>query len=95
MEKNSEGISIKMSDEKHPVFQAHFPKNSLLAGFLLIDIIAEIYEESIITIIKSKFIAPVRPNDILICQVQTHIKKRSIRIYKNNKKISEIIYESK
>ena len=84
-----------MSDEKHPVFQAHFPQNALLAGFLLIDIVSEIRKDTVVHILRSKFIMPVRPNDVLTCQIETHIKKRTIKIYKHNKKISEIIYESK
>lgn len=90
-----EEITIKLTNESHPIFQAHFPNNPILPGFALIDIMAKILDDSIINIHHSKFITHCLPNDILVCKIKTEKKKRNIKIFKNEKKVSEISYESK
>ena len=90
-----EEVTIKLASEDHFIFQAHFPNNPILPGFALIDIMARILDDSINHIIQSKFIAHLLPNDILICKIKTDNKKRNIKIFKNEKKVSEIMYESK
>ncbi len=95
IKQNEEEVTIRLASENHLIFQAHFPNNPILPGFALIDILAKILDDSIIHIIKSKFIAHLLPNDILICKINTNNKKRNIKIFKYDKKVSEIIYESK
>lgn len=89
-----EQIILQLSSESHPVFQAHFPNNPILPGFALIDIIAEILNDNVVNIIQSKFIAHIKPNDILTCNIKSDHKKRNIKIFKDEEKVSEITYES-
>ena len=95
LKQNINEVSIKLTSDDHPVFQAHFPDNPILPGFALIDIIAKIFDDRIIRIHKSKFISHLLPNDILVCKVNADNKKRNIKIFKNREKVSEIIYEAK
>ncbi len=88
-------VTIKLTSDDHPIFQAHFPNNPILPGFALIDIMGEIFNDSIIYIAKSKFISHIVPNDILICRISTNNKKRNIKIFKDQEKMSEISYETK
>lgn len=89
-----EQIILQLSSESHPVFQAHFPNYPILPGFALIDILAEILNDNVVSIIQSKFIAHIRPNDILTCNIKSDHKKRNIKIFKDEEKVSEITYES-
>ena len=95
LKQDTEEVTVRLASENHFIFQAHFPDNPILPGFTLIDILAEILDDSVIHIIKSKFIAQLLPNDILTCKINTNHKKRNIKIFKYDKKVSEIIYESK
>ena len=94
LKQNVSEISIKLASDDHPIFQAHFPQNPILPGFALIDIMANIFDDHIICIHKSKFIAHLLPNDILVCKVNTDDKKRNIKIFKKQEKVSEISYET-
>jgi len=88
-------IVLEFTNENHEIFQAHFPGNPMLPGYALIDIVAKELGDNIIYIKKSKFIGHVLPNDMLTCMIKRDESKRMIKIYKEKKKISEIIYEVK
>ena len=90
-----EQVTIKLATEDHPVFKAHFPNNPILPGFAQIDIIAKDLNDTIVRIEYCKFIAHLRPRDIMLCTIATDQNQRSIKIFKNEKKVSEICYESK
>lgn len=92
---DNDNIFVQLADRSHPLFEAHFPKYPLLPGFALIDIMAALLEEEIVAIHKSKFIKNIFPNDILECEVSKSEKKRKIKIFRQNVKVSEIIYEAK
>ncbi|MCI0501770.1 MAG: 3-hydroxyacyl-ACP dehydratase, partial [Epsilonproteobacteria bacterium] len=87
-------IIVRLSSESHPVFQAHFPKYPILPGFALIDILAKVLNDDVVNIIHSKFIANILPNDVLVCNIKSDHKIRNIKIFKEDKKVSEITYES-
>ena len=95
LKKNDEEVTIELSNEKHPIFMAHFPQYPVLPGFTLIDILAKVLSDKVEHIKYAKFIAHILPNDILECKIKTNNKKRMIKVFKNNKKVSEISYESK
>ncbi|MCJ8328165.1 MAG: hypothetical protein MJK08_13815 [Campylobacterales bacterium] len=85
---------IKFTNKNHAVFKAHFLNNELVPGFLQIEIIAKLMNHKIKNIKKAKFISVIRPNDT----VEYLISKKnniqySIKISKEDKKISEITYE--
>ena len=88
-------ITIKLTTENHPIFQAHFPGHPILPGFALIDIIAEVLKDTVVYILRSKFIAHLVPNDIILCKIKTEKNQRNIKIFRNTQKVSEIVYESK
>jgi 3-hydroxyacyl-[acyl-carrier-protein] dehydratase len=95
LQNNKTEIIIKLTNEQHPIFQAHFPSNPILPGFLQIDIIAEILQDNIIKIKNTKFIAHIFPNDTITYSIKENNNSKSIKITKDNKKISEFKYESK
>jgi len=95
VEKSHEKIVLQLSDERHPIFQAHFPKHPILPGFILIDMMAEILNDNVIYIRQSKFIGELLPNDTLSCEVLSKGKNRNIKVFKNQQKVSHISYESK
>ncbi len=74
---------------------AHFPQYPILPGFTLIDILADVLNDEVVSIKYAKFIAHISPNDILECKIKKSDKKRVIKVFKNNEKVSEISYETK
>ncbi len=92
IEKNQNNIKLKLADENHPVFKAHFPNNPILPGFLQIDIISHILNDQIVNIKYGKFIAHICPDDEIVYNIKTVDKQRIIIVYNDNNKISEIKY---
>jgi len=81
---------VTLSDEHHPVFQAHFVGNPLLPAFLQIDIMGEILEKKLISIERTKFKLPILPNDVVIYKIIKVVEnKYKIEIKKNEKSTSE------
>jgi 3-hydroxyacyl-[acyl-carrier-protein] dehydratase len=89
-------VIVKLSDENHPIFKAHFPEYPILPGFLLIEIIAKTLNNSIKKIYSAKFISHTLPNDTIIYNIKKDGLKIKIKIVKDdekNSKIAEITYE--
>ena len=96
IEKSENCYKIKLSSKEHPVFKAHFPDNEILPGFIQIDIIAKILNHRITNISKAKFLSIIKPQDIIEYHISNINETKYKVIIKNeNKKISEITYESK
>jgi len=57
---------VKLSDENHPIFKAHFPTNPIMPGFMNFDIAADVFDLEITTIKKAKFLKTVKPNTVLV-----------------------------
>jgi len=57
--------TIKLADENHPLFKAHFPDMPILPGYANFDIVAKLFNINITTIKKAKFLKTVTPNQIL------------------------------
>ena len=94
LEKENNYYVIQLSNKEHDVFKAHFPNNAILPGFIQIEIISQLMKHKISTIKKAKFISLVRPNDIISYTVSTKDAiKYKVLIKKDEKKVSEIIYE--
>jgi len=94
IDKTNDTCTIQFTHAEHKIFLAHFPHNPIVPGFALIDALAEVFEDTIIHIKKSKFIAHILPNDTIHCFVNITHKTKHIVIKKNNKKVSEISYET-
>ena len=56
---------VTLSDENHPVFQAHFPDQPILPGFVHFDIIADVFNIEITTIKRAKYLKLALPNQSL------------------------------
>lgn len=95
LKQDLEQVTIQLTAENHPIFQAHFPGQPILPGFALIDILSEVLDDTVVYIRYSKFIVHLLPNDIILCKIKTDKNRRSIKIFKNTQKVSEITYESK
>lgn len=59
-------VTVKLADENHPIFKAHFPTNPILPGFVNFDIVADVFDIKITTIKKAKFLKTVVPNQTLV-----------------------------
>jgi len=57
---------VRLSDENHPVFKAHFPSSPIMPGFVNFEIIADAFDIEITGIKKAKFLDKALPNQILI-----------------------------
>lgn len=85
-------FDIQFADEKHPIFQAHFPNNSLLPGFLHIDVAAELLDKTLLEIPKAKFIQPILPQDTIQFIIKKKESKYLVTTKKENKKCSEFTF---
>ena len=93
---NDSQIIVKLSDENHPIFKAHFPSYPILPGFLLIEIISKILNTPIKKIYSGKFISHTLPKDTIIYNIKRVDEKIKIKIVKDdekNTKVAEITYE--
>lgn len=89
---NKENIfKIKFTNKEHPIFQAHFPNNHILPGFLQIDISQLILKTNFKKIKRAKFMDVIKPNDIV--EFNCDLNNKKIVIFKESKKISEFSYE--
>lgn len=86
-------VEIKLCDEKHKIFKAHFPDNPILPGFLQLDIAQELFNLKFIKIKKAKFLKLIKPTDIVYFEHQKDKNKILIKSIEN-KKISEISYDN-
>ena len=77
-------VEVKFSDETHPVFQAHFPGNPILPGFVHIEIIEDVFNIDVVGIKNAKFTQTVLP-----LQNVTYMKNENkIRVISENKDIA-------
>ncbi len=86
---------IHLTDEKHPIFQAHFPNNHLLPGFLHIDIAGELLNKKLSKILKAKFLQPILPLDKILFIIEKKEGSYKIITKKENKKCSEFTFVTK
>lgn len=95
LERTENYYKIQLTTKEHPVFKAHFPQNEILPGFMQIEIISNILNHKISSISKAKFLSVIKPEDIIEYYITNSTEtKYKIIIKNNNKKISEITYES-
>lgn len=66
--KDEKKAIIKLADENHPIFKAHFPNNPILPGFINLDIVSDVFGLKITNIKKAKFLKIVKPNETLVYQ---------------------------
>lgn len=66
IEESSDEVIIELSDASHLVFQAHFPGNPILPGFVHLEIISKVFSIEITGIKKAKFTSIVLPLERVI-----------------------------
>jgi len=86
---------VRLSDASHPIFQAHFPTNPIVAGFVLLDMSAEILDIEIVKIIKAKFLKNIAPLSVLWFDTQINANTLKIRVSQNEEKVAELTYEKR
>lgn len=86
---------VKLSDASHPIFQAHFPTNPIVPGFVLVDMSAEILGIEIVKIKKAKFLKNIAPLSVLWFEYQSNEKTLKIRVSQNEQKVAELTYEKR
>ncbi len=64
--KDENRVTIKLCDENHAIFKAHFSTNPIMPGFTNFEIISQIFDKEITTIKKAKFLKLIKPNQTLI-----------------------------
>ena len=64
--KSENEAEIRLSDKKHPIFKAHFPMHPILPGFTHFEIVSDVFDLDIVSIKKAKFMALIKPKEILI-----------------------------
>ena len=76
--------TVVLTDENHPVFQAHFPSQPILPGFVHLEIISDVFKLEISGVKKAKYMNIVLPSQIL------HYIKNSnkITVTCNNKDVA-------
>ncbi|MFK5882530.1 MAG: hypothetical protein QM482_10015 [Sulfurospirillum sp.] len=57
---------VRLSDENHPVFRAHFPAKPIMPGFMHFEIVSEVFGFKINSVKRAKFLKLVKPNETLI-----------------------------
>lgn len=82
--KDENSAVIKLTDKKHPIFKAHFPRHPVLPGFVHFEIVANIFDLEITSIKKAKFMDLVLPKQTLIYEK----KANKFRVLRDNKEVA-------
>lgn len=91
--KDITSVVIVLADENHPIFKAHFEGNPLLPAFLHVDIAAEIFGFEVVGISRSKFMAPLLPNDEVVVSIEQRPVGVRVRFVRDTRIASEINLE--
>ncbi len=75
---------VKLSDENHPLFKAHFPTMPILPGYIHFDMVANLFDIKITTIKKAKFLRTVTPNQTLIYEKNGN----KFKVYSNDEEVA-------
>jgi 3-hydroxyacyl-[acyl-carrier-protein] dehydratase len=93
-DKSADKITIRLTDENDPIFQAHFPNNPLLPGFCHIEILSEILFDEIKKVSLLKLRKKTLPKEVISYNITTKENQRKIKILDvNNQLIGTISYE--
>lgn len=93
--KEENRFCIELCDTKHPIFQAHFPNNPIVPGFILLELSAQILGLEIVKITKTKFLKNIVPLSVLWFDIQSNEKTLKIRVTQNEQKVAELTYEKR
>ncbi len=93
LDQNSTQITVRFSDKRHQLFLAHFPANPIVAGFLQLEIIANILNHKIKKINYIKFLKTIKPLDIVVYHIKTQGHITIFEIKTDGKKTTKAKYE--
>ncbi|MEN8303755.1 MAG: hypothetical protein ABFQ64_06780 [Campylobacterota bacterium] len=82
--KSADNAEIKLCDESHPIFKAHFPTKPVFPGFIHFEIVSKLFSLDITTIKKAKFINLVSPNEILVYER----KLNTFKVFSGEKEVA-------
>ncbi|MEA3374411.1 MAG: hypothetical protein U9Q62_12070 [Campylobacterota bacterium] len=91
IKQNGNEATIKLADADHPLFQAHFPGNPLLPGFMHLEIASILFKIHFTKIKKAKFNRPVGPGSELKYLYSERKSGMKITVYDQNVVVSEIL----
>lgn len=75
---------IKLCDENHPIFKAHFPSKPILPGYIHFEIVAKLFSLDITAVKKAKFLDMVTPNELL----RYEKKLNSFKVFSDDKEVA-------
>jgi len=64
--KDDKKAVIKLADENHPIFKAHFPTKPILPGFINLEIVSDVFEIKITEVKRAKFLKIIEPDQTLV-----------------------------
>ncbi|MDR2635232.1 MAG: hypothetical protein LBC08_00205 [Campylobacteraceae bacterium] len=88
-----DNFEIRLNDESHSIFQAHFPGNPILPGFMFLHICESALNIAIIEIVKAKFISFAKPYDVLTLNTSRKEDKIYAEFAREDKKICTLIFK--
>ena len=87
LQQEQDKVVVKLGDASHPVFQAHFPQNPILPGFVHLDIIEDVFSLEIEVIKKAKYSSLVLPT-----QTITYIKEKNrIKVFHEDTEVASFL----
>ena len=85
--KDENRFSVKLADENHPLFKAHFPTMPILPGYIHFEIVADVFNMKITTIKKARFLKTVSPTQTLTYEKNSN----KFKVYCQNEEIANFI----
>ena len=86
LSKDENKVIVKLSNKKHPIFEAHFPQKPILPGFVHFEIIEDTFNLKITTVKKTKFTKMVNPDEVLTYERNNN----KFKIFSNNEEVASI-----
>ncbi len=87
--KDDDKAIIKLCDENHPLFKAHFPNSPILPGFINFEIVVKVFDIKITAIKRAKFLKLIHPNQTL-----TYLKKgNSFKVLREGEDVANFILQ--
>ena len=75
---------VKLSDENHPLFKAHFPTMPIPPEYMHFEIVADVFDIEITTIKKAKFLKTITPKETLTYEKNTN----KYKVYSQDEEIA-------
>ena len=86
LSKDENKVMVKLSNKKHPIFEAHFPQKPILPGFVHFEIIEDAFNLKITTVKKTKFTKMVNPDEVLTYERNNN----KFKIFSDNEEVASI-----